>query len=533
MKINLLKLNHRIKNKTRSLPSIHAYNNDNSLNNISSTTNASALKNTQVNKSIIIEKYPKKYRALKKIKLNNNKNISTNSKNLFFSTKNINKKTLEILENADYIMKQSSKFKYLALNEKKYKNKNLELELNRKLSEKNYCIKYLKITRNQINEKEFLINKSLKDYNEQLNSDYKNFNNYVRNSKNNHNYEEYTINRFKEIREKKEKLIEDELLLNKRLEIALEKKIKEFYEMKDYGIFFHRLIDRPFLYGSLPTINSSTKDYDKIANLIFNLYEKRDKYNLLPSELQDEDLLFKKYRFLEDSLISSLNLKETIEKEIINNRVFYDEELKQNKLSLIGYENEFNYLTLKKYEIKNEFTEEKIDECNSLDNCLKYVTELGKQIIPEEEIPINFEKKIKKLTIDEYYTEDLLIYIENMKKLLANKEYQINNNILKIENVLNNGEKKDKILMEKIINKQKYFNKVEQKKILNDIIKEKKYLKNKKIFEKYKAIAINGRKIFFNYSIKSKDRPKKNIKRKKEEDNFKLENFDFLNESNN
>ena len=248
MKINLLKLNSRLKNKVRSLPSIRGYNNnDNSLNNISSTTNASVIKNTQINSSILIEKYPKKYRPLKRIKFNNNKNISMDSKDLFFSTKNINKKTLKIFENADYILEKRNKFKILAYDERKYKNKNLALELNKKLSEKNNYIKLLKISRSQIIEKELLINKSLKEYNEQLNLDYKNFNNYIRNEKNNQNFVDQTINKYKEIRERQEEQIKEELLLNKRLGIILEKKIKDFYDIKDYGIFFHRLIDRPFL----------------------------------------------------------------------------------------------------------------------------------------------------------------------------------------------------------------------------------------------------------------------------------------------
>ena len=521
MKINLLKLNSRLKNKVRSLPSIRGYNNnDNSLNNISSTTNASVIKNTQINSSILIEKYPKKYRPLKRIKFNNNKNISMDSKDLFFSTKNINKKTLKIFENADYILEKRNKFKILAYDERKYKNKNLALELNKKLSEKNNYIKLLKISRSQIIEKELLINKSLKEYNEQLNLDYKNFNNYIRNEKNNQNFVDQTINKYKEIRERQEEQIKEELLLNKRLGIILEKKIKDFYDIKDYGIFFHRLIDRPFLYGTLSKISSSTKDYKRIANSIFTLYEKRNNYNLLPKELEDEDLLLKKYRFLEDSIRSALTLKETVEKELISKRTFYEEELKQNKLSLIGYQNELNNLIAKKNEIKNEFINNEIDG-NFLENCLKYIIELGKQLIPEEQIPI---------MNDEDYLSECLKYIKNIKKVLASKEYQINNNILNIENVFKDGEKKDKELMEKIINQQKCINKKEQRKILNEIIKEKKYLKDKKIFEKFQSITIKGRKIIFDYPIKSKNKVKIKIKRKEEED-FILDYFDTLNEN--
>ena len=83
--------------------------------------------------------------------------------------------------------------------------------------------------------------------------------------------------------------------------------------------------------------------------------------------------------------------------------------------------------------------------------------------------------------------------------------------------------------MEKIINTQKSFYKLGQRKILNEIIMEKKFSMDKKIFEKYKTIAIKGRKIIFDYRIKSKNKVKKKIDRK--EDDFILDYFDTLNEN--
>ena len=82
----------------------------------------------------------------------------------------------------------------------------------------------LKLSRSQVIEKGLLINKSLKEYNEQLNLDYKNFNNYIGNSKNIQNFEDQTFNKYREIRERQEEQIKEELLLNKRLGIVLEKK---------------------------------------------------------------------------------------------------------------------------------------------------------------------------------------------------------------------------------------------------------------------------------------------------------------------
>ena len=215
-----------ILNKIHFLPSIKASinNNDCSINNISSTTNASVIKNTQ-NNSLIIQNKPQKYRILKKIKLN--KDIRSNSmitKDLFHSTKNINKKTLEILENADHIIKERAKFHEINVFGDKYKNKYLGLKLSKDASKNNYALNLLKKRRIQLNEKEFIFNKVLNEFDEQYKKDYKNFNNFVEKIKNKHQKEEYIIINLKKIKEKKEELIEEELFKNKRLEITLEKK---------------------------------------------------------------------------------------------------------------------------------------------------------------------------------------------------------------------------------------------------------------------------------------------------------------------
>ena len=327
----------RIINKVSSLPTIHISkrNNDSNINNISSTTNASAIKNT-INNSILIPNQTKKYRLLKKIKLNNNANKSMlnniDSKNIFHSTKNINLKTIQILEKGDLILKERKKLHDLAFNNNKNKMKKIYLNISKDISLKNYTIELLKKRRTKINEKEYLFNKALKEFDEQYEEDHKNFNSFVEKIKNKEQKDERYIYHLKEINEQKEKEVEEEINLRKRLEKSLEKQLKDLYIVKGYGEFFHKIVEKPFAYKMTPKLSTRLNNYDRIAKLLINIYETQDKYNMLPKELEDEDIILKKYKLLEDGLLINLKYKQNLGKQIEEDKLYYENELKELKL---------------------------------------------------------------------------------------------------------------------------------------------------------------------------------------------------------
>ena len=233
-------------NKISSLPNIKNLSksyNDNNLNKINSTTNASVIKIND-NNSVLIPTNTKNYKILKKIKLNNvnihdnNKSSFINTKNTFLSAKNINKKTIDIIENADYIIKERAKKHIFPVNDRKKIYRNVAIKLHKDLSHKNYTINLLKEKRKEIDKKEFIINQSLKIFDELYEKDFRKYNNFIKELKNKQQKEESILYKLKRLKEEKENILEEEMLLNKRLENIIEKKIKELMILKDYGSFF-------------------------------------------------------------------------------------------------------------------------------------------------------------------------------------------------------------------------------------------------------------------------------------------------------
>ena len=505
--IKPLPFNLRVINKVRSLPNIHTskINNDNSINNISSTTNASVIKNTP-NNSILIPSQTKKYRLLKKIKLNNNINKSminiNNTKDLFYSTKNIKQKTIQILENADNILKERTKFHALAYKDKNIKMKKVYLNLSKDISHKNFSINLLKENITKINEIECVFNRAIKEFDEQYEQDHKNFIDFVEQTKDKQKKEEDIIIQLKEINEQKEKNIEEEININKKLEITLEKKLKEFYVVKGYGAFFHRLIAKPFAYRATPTLSTRVNTFEKIADSLINIYETKDKYRKLPKELEDDDIFFKKYKLIEDSLFYYLKYKENIDKQIEDNKNYYENELKELRLSLNVYQKDLNCLKNEEKNINKYLSQYIINDDNNNECYLKDIFELGKELEPNIQISI---------LNDNFSLNDFFAYIKIIKESLNNLEKTISKNISEIEKVFELGEKEDKLLINEIILNQRNINKLEYKLSYKQFKERMKYLKDLKIAEKSKKIIIKGRKIIFDYPIKKKNQIKKII----------------------
>ena len=70
-----------------------------------------------------------------------------------------------------------------------------------------------------------------------------------------------------------------------------ESEIRDFYIIKSYGSFIHKILEKPFIYDQTPEINSRLRNHEQITNIIINLYENQDKYNSLPKELENNDIM--------------------------------------------------------------------------------------------------------------------------------------------------------------------------------------------------------------------------------------------------
>ena len=503
-------------NKCNSLPKIirsyalKSKNNENNLNNISATTNASALKNS-INNSALLPK--KNTIFLKKIKLNDKFKSKRALNNSEINLSNLKKSTIEILENADQIMKERSKFHGLGVAGGKQLLRSVALKISKDVCYKNYIIKLLKERRIEINEKECIINKVFENFNEQYEKDYQKFNNFTEEVKEKQRKEEEAIIEFRKIREKTEKIYESEFLLNKKLSENLERKIKELFEIKRYGSFVHKILGKNFIYDRIPEIKTREKNYEQIVDFVINLYETKGKYNDFPKELEETNSFMKNFIQLEDEILSNISKKELLGKEIEKIQENLNNELEQLKLSKEDYENDIHYITNDIKNVKLEMQNFKIHRDENFDDYLGYILELGKEIGALEKIPKIIDKK---------YLTDLVDISKKTLQKLRNLEDTINSNILKIENVLDYGPKKDSELMEQLILNQKNKNLRMRQLLILEKQNDMKILKNLQIIERIKKIVITGRKIPFNYPIEKKKNINKKIK-KNEVDDDKLE----------
>ena len=390
----------------------------------------------------------------------------------------------------------------------KFLLKSIALKISKEVSQKNYTINLLKEKRTQINEKERIINQALKEFSEQYESDHKKFIDFVEEEKRKQKLEEETMNNMKEKREKKERNLDEEGLMNKKLDEMLERKIKDIFVVKGYGSFVNKVFDKYFAYDETAQIDSREKNYEKISNKIIEIYEKKDKNEKLPKELEDDELLMKKYLLLEDKIMASLKNKELLDKEIFKQQKYFEKELEQLKYSLIDYESDFNYLKTEKNNVNIEMKNYKIHEDGSFEDFLDIILDLGKEIGTKWPIPVSKDKK---------NLGAFVLYAKKTLDTLKNKEVVINNGITEIENVLLYGNKNEKILMEKSISEQKKINKRDNQLKTKQYIEEMKIKKNLRAIERAQKMVVIGRKV--NYSIfKNKKRIKKIVIKGKDDD---------------
>ena len=504
-----------LKISSRLIPRNNSFisnNSELSNNNVSSTTNATRVRRIPNILPKLIT--PKNNYILKNLKINNNFRRSSSFSNLsnIYSPSSVStnstKRTMALLDSAEQIMRERMKNHGVVIAGGKFLLKSIALKISKEVSQKNYTINLLKEKRTQINEKERIINQALKEFSEQYESDHKKFIDFVEEEKRKQKLEEETMNNMKEKREKKERNLDEEGLMNKKLDEMLERKIKDIFVVKGYGSFVNKVFDKYFAYDETAQIDSREKNYEKISNKIIEIYEKKDKNEKLLKELEDDELLMKKYLLLEDKIMASLKNKELLDKEIFKQQKYFEKELEQLKYSLIDYESDFNYLKIEKNNVNIEMKNYKIHEDGSFEDFLDIILDLGKEIGTKWPIPVSKDKK---------NLGAFVLYAKKTLDTLKNKEVVINNGITEIENVLLYGNKNEKILMEKSISEQKKINKRDNQLKTKQYIEEMKIKKNLRAIERAQKMVVIGRKV--NYSIfKNKKRIKKIVIKGKDDD---------------
>ena len=238
-------------------------NSEYSVNNNSSTTNASAIK--------------KRPSFLPQIKTPRSTNVPKNANFDFFqkntelpissiSTPYIQssrsmKDMFQIINKADTIVRERMNRHNISFAGGKRHIRSVAISISKGISQKNYTINLLKEQRTKIGDKQRLIDQVIKEFSDQYENDYRRFIDFVAEEKRKQQLEETTMNNLKEKREKKKASLDEETMMNKRLEEAMEKRIKEIYMFKSYGSFLHQVFDKKFSYDKMTNMETRGKNF--------------------------------------------------------------------------------------------------------------------------------------------------------------------------------------------------------------------------------------------------------------------------------
>ena len=496
-------------NKVQSLPNISTFRpklkKNFSTNNISSTTNASVDKNinSNSNSSIIPSQNisqnsyndPHKKIILHKIKLNNSKSQRSITKCWILPDSiNTTKATLEIMQNADDIYRERLKNHDRDFAMRKHKLKSIALKVSKRVCRKNYLINSLKQRRTEVINKEFIIQKALKEFEFKLETDKKKFINFIEEVKEKQKKDETNLVDLKNIRFASEAKLGEEERKNKVLEQNIYKKIKELYMQKDFGVFVHKILETSFPYNDLPIIKSD-HDSGKVAEEFIKLFSNMNNYEDTMKELEKTDIFFKKCVLMESKIIKGISEKETLEKEIIATKKICEKELKQLKYSKADYESDYNYLMSEIKRVKSEMKDFKLNDSEDFGIYLNFIQELGLEIDSTSEKPQSCDKK---------YLTEFVSYSKGIAEVLKKTEDKVNEMISNIENIIDSGNKKDKELILKLILNKKNINKKEKQLLFQRKEEELKLKQKLKIIERDKKVILKGRKVIYDYPINNK-----------------------------
>ena len=486
-------------------------NSDYSINNNSSTTNASAVRK----KPIFLPKLktPRSNQLIKNVNFDffsKKRNLGVNYYVEPSPSKRLsNIEQGKLLDNADNIVRERMNNISNIISTGKRNRRRVALGIAKGISQKNYTINLLKEQRTKINEKELIIEQVVKEFTQQYENDYRQFIDFVANEKRKQQIEEETMNNIKEKKDKKKTSLDEESLLNKRLEETLDRKIREIFTLKSYGSFLHKVFNKTFSFDEIKNGDPHRRNIERVSNDLITIYETKNKFESIPKELKDEQLLLKSYIVFEDKILMALRNKDIAKKETEHQKKIYQKELEQIKLSLVDYESDFKNLKQERNIVNSEMKNFKISQNEVLEMILNCIIELGKDIGTEAPIPQSMDKE---------HLIDFNLYAKKTLDVLKNKEVLINNLICEIENTIEYGNINEKILMSKCIGEQKKINKKEKQLKIKMIQEELKYQKNQRALKRANKVVIGGRKAPMIYNLKNMHMKFKNkINEKKDE----------------
>ena len=400
------------------------------------------------------------------------------------------------INEANKIMRERMKNKGSTINSKS-RLKSVVMNDTKEICLKNYLIGLLKEKRTDINEKERNITKALRDSENKLDSDYKNFLDFVEGTKKKQKKEEEELQRLKSLHEQKEIIYKKEITDYKKLIEDLERTVKLICLLKSYGSFVHKVLRLKFDFDNVPDIDSRERNFEQVSNIILKHYD-----NLKNSEtielLYDDNFMFMKFNESEERVVKILQRKELLDKESNAETESYKDEISELKRRVKDCQIESKQVQNEKDQIINAINRLKPQKDNEVNQYLDYIYEIGGMTGD-----LNSKLKGKK------NITDLLTFTKDTLLVLQQKETFINDYITEIEHIEENGDKK---LINDIITDRKKFNKREKQLQLKQKQEQIEYNKRKKAIERAQRVIIKGRKA-------PQDYPLIKGKKKKEDDN--------------
>ena len=366
------------------------------------------------------------------------------------------------------------------------------LEKSREICLDNYMITQLRQKRTEISKKEFFVEKALKRSEKQYEKDYRAFIDFIGDIKRKEKKEEEILNKLKNKKDETESRLNEELVINKKLVERCDIMIKTIVLLKTYGSFVHKVFNTYFIYDELSKSKLHYKNDIHLKDKIIAVYEKSKS---LPESYEEEinnilnydESLMQQYSQYEEKVVKMLEDKNYINKEITNIKINGENQIEDLTKKLNEAEKEYKKLIFEKKSILASMKEYQVNTLSQMDELSNYILELGMLtgVQPQRQNPLE-------------NNTDFLCYCKDTINTLGEKEKMVNNYIEEIDEIVNNGNDKDKKIIEQLLFERKKLIKKEKQQKLK--IEHDDYEKKKKTkaIERAKRSVIKGRKIYEN-----------------------------------
>ena len=433
----------------------------------------------------------------------NSVNDSQFSKGSYRDKFRINQKSY--LTEANKIMKERMKNKGNTLNAK-HRMRGLVMNDTRDICLKNYLIGLLKESRTDLNEKEKNITKALRDSENRLDTDYRNFIDFVEGTKKKQKREEEELVRLKTLHEEKDNLYKKECLENKKLYEELEKTVKMICLLKSYGSFVHRVLNMNFELDNIPDIDPRERNFESVGNTLLKKFNIMNSNKKIDELLEDDNFMMMKFNDYEVKVVKELEKKEVLNKNQVNLTDNYNEEIEELKRRYDDCLEESKSIENEKKEIQNQINKLKPHKNSDLNQYLDYIVELGLATGD-----LNNRLKGKKNFMDLLsFTKETLLAIER-------KELAVNEYIAEIEDIEENG---DKQLIHEVELDRKRTNKREKQLQIKEKQDEIENIKRQRAVDRAQRVVIIGRKVPKEYPIIKGKKKKNNDNKNQEDDDY-------------